>query len=100
MTLKELRYRYIYDVTAFFIGEIRGDFNDKEEELLVARIKSEFPRISDIKLTFDESIWYPDQPDLYGDLILFHVKLVNYSDYLRFFMRLSKGKNQEPFSIT
>jgi len=62
--------------------------------MLVKRVKSRIPAIMEMTYVFDESIWLPDQPELYKDLILFKVKLAGSLSVFTFPMVISKGADQ------
>lgn len=98
MTIEEIRYRHIYDATAFFLGKAKMPFDENERELLLRRLKTECPYITDQKCVFDESIWLPEHPYLYNDLVRFHFNTRNGVCVFSFAMLLSKGDDQEPFS--
>jgi len=91
LTLDGIAYRSIYDHTAFFLGELR-DSSQRELEMLVKRVKSRIPAIMEMTYVFDESIWLPDQPELYKDLILFKVKLAGSLSVFTFPMVISKER--------
>lgn len=94
LTLDSIAYRSVYDHTAFFVGQLKG--KSKEEfEMLLRRVKSRVPAVLEMMYTFDESIWLPDQPELHGDLVKFHVRLTNSMSTFSFYMLVSKGADQE-----
>jgi len=93
LTLDNIAYRSVYDHTAFFMGHLK-DKSKKEFDMLLTRVRSRVPSIMEMVYVFDESIWPPDQPKLYDDLIMFKVKLKNSLSMFMFYMSISKGADQ------
>lgn len=93
LTLNNIAYRSIYDHTAFFMGHLKGK-NKREFDMLLTRVKSRVLAIMEMVYVFDESVWSPDQPELYDDLIMFKVKLQNSLSMFTFTMSISKGADQ------
>lgn len=97
MTLNQITYRYIYDLTAFFLPHLKRK-DKKEFDLLIRRVKSRVPHISNFKYVFDESIWYPDNPELYNNHILFMVQLSSQVEIFRYSMLVDNGMDQDMVS--
>ena len=94
LTLDRIAYRSVYDYTAFFLGQLKG--KTKEEfELLIRRVTSQMPQIQEMAYTFDESLWPPDEPTWYNNLIMFRVQLISRIDYLIIRMAVDRGMDQE-----
>jgi len=74
MELKEIKYNYIVELTAYFLRQdkIHGK---KELDMVVRRVKSQCPSIDQFYYIFDESIWFPLEPEAYNNLIEFQVQL-------------------------
>ena len=94
ITLENVTYRYIYDLTAYFLGQLHAK-DDRAFELLIKRVRSNCPQLGEMMYTFDETIWLPDQPELYGDLIKFQVRLKHRITIFSFYMLLSRKEEQE-----
>lgn len=93
LTLDNIAYRFVYDHTAFFLGQLKKK-NEEEFDMLIRRVKSRVPSVHEMRYIFDETIWPPDSPELYGDLIRFHVRLINSITVFSFSMLISKGTEQ------
>jgi len=97
MTLSQITYRYIYDLTAFFLSHLKRK-DKKEFDLLLTRVKSRVPHILNFKYVFDESVWPPDGPELYNNHIVFMVQLNSQVEIFRFSMLVDNGMDQDMVS--
>jgi hypothetical protein len=94
ITLENITYRYIYDLTAYFLGQITTP-DKRAFELLIKRVRSNCPQLGEMMVTFDETIWLPDQPELREDLVQFQCRLKHRIAIFSFYMLLSQKENQE-----
>ncbi len=96
LTLNEITYRNIYEVTAFFVEEMRNEKRTKKRlQLLVTRVKSQCPRIKKMDYVFDEALWRPDHPSGINNLIQFNVQLHGHIQTFHFRMLMNNGIHQE-----
>ncbi len=96
--LDHIKYKFIIDLTRFFIGKYNnGIISDLD--LVVNNVKSQVNFIKEMSFVFDETIWFPNHPETYKNLIQFNVKLHNTSHYLPFRLLINKGMNQEPILL-
>ena len=93
ITLENVTYRYIYDLTAYFLGQLHAK-DDRAFELLIKRVRSNCPQLGEMTYVFDQTIWASDS-ELQNDLIKFHVRLKHRIELFSFYMLLSKKENQE-----
>lgn len=93
MELKYIQYRFAYELTAFFLSQIKSKTKG-EFEMLMKRVRSQAKCISDIMYTFDESIWLPNETESYNNLIRFHIRLNNNVETFTFDMLVDNGYDQ------
>lgn len=99
MTIKEIDYNYIIELTKFFVTKYY-DNEIKNLDSIISNIKYRVPSVKEMSYTFDESIWPPDQhDDVYYKLIEFRVQLVSELEYLPFRLFIDKGFDQETIFI-
>lgn len=94
MDLNEIKYKFVIDLTKFFIGKYNiGEIKDLD--LVVRNVKSLSKFVKEISYVYDETIWFPDKPETYKNLIEFKVQLHNSFDYMPFRLFINKGANQD-----
>jgi hypothetical protein len=98
MELNEIKYKYIVDLTKFFIEKYKSG-EIKNFEMVRRNVIALAPFILDFGITFDETIWLPDDPNLYNNLIEFRVQLKGTIGYFPFRLFLKEGINQTPVYI-
>jgi hypothetical protein len=98
MELEEIKYRFIIDLTKFFIQKY-NDGEIKDLELIVRNVKALSIFVKDMSFVYDETIWHPDKPERYKNLIEFKVQLKSDLGYLPFRLFIKKGENQEPIFL-
>jgi len=98
MELNEIKYRFVIDLTKFFVGKYH-DGEIKDLNLIVRNVKSLLNFIKEMSFVYDESIWFPDKPETHKNLIEFKVQLYSDLSYLPFRLFINKGTNQEPILL-
>jgi hypothetical protein len=98
MELNEIKYRFVIDLTKFFVGKY-NDGEIKDLNLIVGNVKSLSNFVKEMSFVYDESIWFPDKPETHKNLIEFKVQLYNDLSYLPFRFFINKGTNQEPILL-
>jgi hypothetical protein len=93
--LHEIKYKYIIDLTKYFLSLYR-DGEIKDLSRLVSIVKSNANCIAGMGFVFDESIWPPNRPEYYKNLVLFDMKLKGSGNVLIFRLMIDKGIDQEP----
>ena len=97
--MKNIRYRYIIEVTKYLLGQYKDNkINDLNQ--LVRIVKEQHPFILDFDYVFDERLWHPDKPELYNNLIEFGVHLRGYAERMTFRLLKNKGCEQEVTDVT
>jgi len=98
MELKDIRYRFVVDLTKFFLEKYRtGELKDLGS--VVQNVKSASDCVWEMSFVFDESIWTADKPELCNDLVQFNVQLKNTIEYLPFRLLVSGGFDQQPMML-
>jgi hypothetical protein len=99
MNLDEIKYRFIIDLTLFFVGKYKeGEI--KEISSITHNVKTLSGNIiQEISFVYDESIWPPSNEEAIKNLIEFKVQLTNTISYLPFRLYINKGSDQEPIFI-
>jgi hypothetical protein len=67
MTLNDIKYEYVINLTKFFVEKYR-DGEIKDLNLIDKNVIAMAPFITNFKHTFDETIWPPTRPELYKNL--------------------------------
>lgn len=96
--LKEIKYKYVIDLTKYFINKY-NDGEIKDLHSVIRNIKSLSKSIKEMTFVFDETIWLPDEPETFKNLIEFKVQLHNELEYLPFRLFINKGTEQEPILL-
>lgn len=92
--LKNIKYDYIVNLTIFYLDKYRTK-EIKTLDQLIRCIKVEVPNLN-VAYTFDETLWHPEKPELYQNLIEFKVQILNYIEYLPFRLMVNGGLDQNP----
>ena len=53
------------------------------------------PFLLNVSYIYDESIWLPNEPNNYNNLIIFKIQLMYNIEYLRFGLLFNEDSNQE-----
>lgn len=96
--LKSITYDYIINLTKFFLEK----YNKKEIKSLQQVLDIVCRRVPDIKdfaYIFDETIWVPDRPEWYKNLIEFKVAIGNSIEILPFRLKVDGGYEQKPIML-
>ena len=70
MELNEIKYRFVIDLTKFFVGKY-NDGEIKDLNLIIRNVKSLSNFVKEMSFVYDESIWFPDKPETHKNLIEF-----------------------------
>jgi hypothetical protein len=92
--LNKIQYKFVMDVTRFFV-DLYGKDEIKDFDQIIRNVKSQAPFVLNMGFTFDETIWFPIEPDTIRNLIEFKVQLNGKSSWLPFRLFINKGLNQE-----
>jgi len=98
MDLNSIKYDFVMDLTKFFLEKFR-DGELKNVHLIDRNVLALAPFVQNFSHTFDESIWLPDKPEWYKNLIDFRVQLYGSVAYLPFRLFVKKGFNQNPILL-
>lgn len=96
--LNEIKYNFVVDLTKFFVGKYK-DGEIKDLNLIIRNVMSSSKFVKDMAFVYDETIWLPDNPNAYKNLIEFKVQLQNEVCFLPFRLFIDKGANQEPIFL-
>lgn len=93
MELDEIKYNFVIELTKFFLDKYKtGEI--KNLNAVVSNVKSISVFVKEIDFVYDETIWFPDQPETFKNLIQFKIQLSGNLGYLPFRLFIKKGKNQ------
>lgn len=94
MELENIRYKYITDLIKYYIYNFKESFisdnyNKNDIYNMLNRIVDIIKNrdtifISNINYTFDPSIWPPNEPLLYNNLIRFQFSFIGYPSYFNY----------------
>jgi len=107
MELREITYRYIIDLTKFYLEVIRDEtihqshqsLKDKLDRL-VGFVKKKCPDVLNMNYVADLTIWPPDKIGVRKDnLVEFWVQIHGVVEKLPYRLYIKKGQEQEPIFI-
>ncbi len=96
--LTDIKYDFVINLTKFFVEKYR-DKEIRSIDLIDRNVVQLAPFILNFSHTFDETVWPPDHPDWYKNLIDFEVQLAENGGYLPFRLFINKGYDQKPILL-
>ena len=96
--LNEIKYRFVMNLTKFFVEKYR-DGEIKELESIIRNVKTLSNFVMNMSFVYNETIWFPDKHETYKNLIEFKVQLCGNVNYLPFRFFINKGISQEPILL-
>ena len=98
MDLNSIKYDFVIELTKFFLEQYKNE-DLKKLHHIDRNVVALAPFVQNYASFFDESLWPPDKPEWYKNLIEFRVQLAGSVAYLPFRLFVKKGFNQKPILL-
>ena len=102
--LDQIKLEYIVKYCAYIFFELREDYKDNLDifvkycEENAAALKDQ-ELLREYNIIFDETLWIPDKPEAYNNIMRIYIKLFPSHNYYSFQFDFSKNINDGVFQV-